>query len=89
MINNIIFDMVGVVLRFDTEGYFREHGFSDEDRRILKRGTIRPTGQNRTGIHLGGNVQNTDPDFLITGQNRTLNGRGRTAGASRRRKPLR
>ena len=37
MIKNIIFDMVGVVLRFDTEGYCRDHGFTEEDRRIIKR----------------------------------------------------
>ncbi len=37
MIRNIIFDMVGVILRFDTEGYYREHGLTEEDRRIIKR----------------------------------------------------
>ncbi len=53
MIKNIIFDMVGVVLRFDTEGYFREHGFSDEDRRILKRevfGSLEWARQDRGSI---------------------------------------
>ena len=53
MIKNIIFDMVGVILRFDTEGYFTDHGFSDEDRRILKRevfGSLEWARQDRGSI---------------------------------------
>ena len=31
MIRNIIFDMVGVLMRFDTDSYIEEHHLSDED----------------------------------------------------------
>ena len=41
MIRNIVFDMVGVVMRFDTEGYYRAHGISDGDRDILRREVFR------------------------------------------------
>ena len=35
MIRNIIFDMVGVVIRFDTEKYYNDHKISVPDRELL------------------------------------------------------
>jgi putative hydrolase of the HAD superfamily len=37
MIRNIIFDMVGVVIRFETEKYYIDHNISIPDRELLKR----------------------------------------------------
>ena len=37
MIRNIMFDMVGVIMRFDTEGYLLKNHISDSDRAILER----------------------------------------------------
>ena len=37
MIRNIIFDMVGVLMRFDTESYIEEHHLSDADVAILRK----------------------------------------------------
>jgi len=41
MIRNIVFDLVGVVMRFDTEGYYRLHGISSTDQDILQREVFR------------------------------------------------
>lgn len=41
MIENIVFDLVGVLMRFDTEGYYRAHNLSDEDRGIIRREVFR------------------------------------------------
>lgn len=41
MIQNIIFDMVGVLMRFDTEGYYLTHGISSGDRELLQREVFR------------------------------------------------
>ena len=35
MIRNIIFDLFGVIARFDTEGYYTVHGISPSDQQIL------------------------------------------------------
>ena len=37
MIRNIIFDMVGVLMRFDTESYIEEHHLSEADDRVVYR----------------------------------------------------
>ena len=37
MITDIVFDMVGVVMRFDTKTYYFEHGISEEDAALLGR----------------------------------------------------
>ena len=37
MIRNIIFDMVGVLMRFDTESYIEEHHLSEADALLLRR----------------------------------------------------
>ena len=37
MIQNIVFDMVGVLMRFDTDGYCRAHGIGEADREVLRR----------------------------------------------------
>ena len=37
MIRNIIFDLFGVIARFDTEGYYTVHGISPSDQQILQR----------------------------------------------------
>ena len=37
MIKNIIFDMVGVVIRFDTEKYYSDHEIDMTDRELLKK----------------------------------------------------
>ena len=37
MIRNIIFDLFGVIARFDTEGYYTLHGISCADQHILQR----------------------------------------------------
>lgn len=53
MIKNIVFDLVGVLMRFDTEGYYRAHGVSAGDRDILKREVFRSLEwaiQDRGGI---------------------------------------
>lgn len=36
MLRNMLFDLVGVLMRFDTEGYYRAHGITPEDREILR-----------------------------------------------------
>lgn len=40
-IHNIIFDMVGVLMRFDTEGYYRTYGISAGDRELLRQEVFR------------------------------------------------
>ena len=37
MITDIVFDMVGVVMRFDTKTYYFEHGISEKDAALLGR----------------------------------------------------
>ena len=41
MIRNIIFDMVGVLMRFDTESYIEEHHLSEADVAILRKEVFR------------------------------------------------
>jgi putative hydrolase of the HAD superfamily len=41
MIRNIIFDLFGVIARFDTEGYYTAHGISPSDQQILQREVFR------------------------------------------------
>ena len=41
MIGNIIFDLFGVIARFDTEGYYAQRGISPADREILRREVFR------------------------------------------------
>lgn len=41
MIKNVIFDLVGVLMRFDTEGYYREHGIGAADQELLRREVFR------------------------------------------------
>lgn len=41
MIQNILFDLVGVLMRFDTEGYYHSHGIGPDDRAILQREVFR------------------------------------------------
>ena len=41
MIRNIIFDLFGVIARFDTEGYYTVHGISPSDQQILQREVFR------------------------------------------------
>ena len=41
MISDIIFDMVGVIMRFDTASYLREHRVTEEDARLLNREVFR------------------------------------------------
>lgn len=41
MIGNIIFDLFGVIARFDTEGYYASRGISPADREILRREVFR------------------------------------------------
>ena len=41
MIRNIIFDLFGVIARFDTEGYYALHGISPSDQAILQREAFR------------------------------------------------
>ena len=41
MIKNILFDMVGVLFRFDTEAYYRVHGVDPVDRQIIQREVFR------------------------------------------------
>ena len=41
MIRNIIFDLFGVIARFDTEGYYALHGISPSDQAILRREVFR------------------------------------------------
>ena len=53
MIKNISFDMVGVVIRFDTEKYYNDHGIGITDRELLKRevfGSLEWTRQDRGTI---------------------------------------
>ena len=38
---NIIFDLFGVLVRFDTEGYYALHGISPSDQQILQREVFR------------------------------------------------
>ena len=40
-VRNIVFDLVGVVMRFDTEGYYRAHHIAPEDQDILRREVFR------------------------------------------------
>ena len=40
-IKNVVFDMVGVLMRFDTEGYYRAHDIAPGDREILSREVFR------------------------------------------------
>lgn len=40
-IRNIVFDLFGVLMRFDTEGYYRLHKVSPDDREILRREVYR------------------------------------------------
>ena len=49
MIRNIIFDMVGVLMRFDTESYIEEHHLSEADVAILRKKSFAPwNGRDRT-----------------------------------------
>ena len=41
MMQNIVFDLVGVLMRFDTEGYYRAHDICDADQAILRREVFR------------------------------------------------
>ena len=41
MTKNIIFDLFGVIARFDTEGYYTFHGISPSDQQILQREVFR------------------------------------------------
>ena len=41
MIGSILFDMVGVLMRFDTEGYYRIHGIAPAERAIIQREVFR------------------------------------------------
>ena len=41
MIKNAVFDLVGVLMRFDTEGYCAARGISDGDRALLNREVFR------------------------------------------------
>lgn len=41
MIKNIVFDLVGVLMRFDTEEYYRRHGISPAYREIIQREVFR------------------------------------------------
>ena len=41
MIKNIVFDMVGVVMTFDRDGYYRRMGVGDDDQRLLEREVFR------------------------------------------------
>ena len=41
MIRNIIFDLFGVIARFDTEGYYALHGIPPSDQAILQREVFR------------------------------------------------
>lgn len=41
MIRNIVFDMVGVLMRFDTEGYYLSRGIGEADQAILRREVFR------------------------------------------------
>ena len=41
MIRNIIFDMVGVLMRLDTESYIEEHHLSESDVAILRKEVFR------------------------------------------------
>ena len=41
MIRNVIFDLFGVITRFDTEGYYALHGISPSDQAILQREVFR------------------------------------------------
>ena len=41
MIKNIIFDMVGVLMRFDTVSYIEEHHLSEADMAILSKEVFR------------------------------------------------
>ncbi|MGX8706702.1 MAG: HAD family hydrolase [bacterium] len=40
-VKNIVFDLVGVLMRFDTEGYYRAHHIAPEDQDILRREVFR------------------------------------------------
>lgn len=40
-VKNFVFDLVGVVMRFDTEGYYRAHHIAPEDQDILRREVFR------------------------------------------------
>ena len=40
-IRNIIFDLFGLIARFDTEGYYTVHGISPSDQQILQREVFR------------------------------------------------
>jgi putative hydrolase of the HAD superfamily len=53
MIENIVFDLVGVIFRFDTEGYYLAHNIQESDRRLLQREVFRSLEwaiQDRGGI---------------------------------------
>ena len=41
MIRNLLFDLVGVLMRFDTEGYYRAQGIGPGDANILRREVFR------------------------------------------------
>ena len=41
MTKNVLFDLVGVLMRFDTEGYYRAHGICPEDVNLLRREVFR------------------------------------------------
>ena len=41
MIGSILFDMVGVLMRLDTEGYYRIHGIAPAERAIIQREVFR------------------------------------------------
>ena len=41
MIRNIIFDMIGVLMPFDTEAYIEEHYLSESDVVILRKKVFR------------------------------------------------
>ena len=41
MIKNVVFDMVGVVMRFDTQGYYDAHAIAPQDQALLRREVFR------------------------------------------------
>ena len=41
MTKNVLFDLVGVLMRFDTEGYYRAYGICPEDVNLLRREVFR------------------------------------------------
>ena len=52
MIRSIIFDMVGVLMRFDTESYYEEHHLSEADAAILRKEVFLRPGMGEAGQRL-------------------------------------